>query len=204
MPQQSPLVGGPNDKYRKVLFIDTGFGFTKVNARVVEPYTPPTPQMSMKEIKIINGPSHFHQMGISSYKTTFSLLFNTKQDYDDYLLNCGWTHKYYDERGAIFLGSLETIKPTTYEGHRRYMVEVNLILIKKDKYDQEHSFQFQDIDGHWAQKDIEEMSDLGLVAVVTKDGSPVLYFRPSDNITRAEFVFFLNRTRRLIESVLRE
>ena len=48
------------------------------------------------------------------------------------------------------------------------------------------------------------MANLGLLAVTTVDGEPVLYYRPEDFNTRGEFVAVLNRTRRLLEKVLRE
>lgn len=207
MSQQYPFgsYNEPNPvKFRKKLFVENGFEFIEVNGRVVEPYTPPTPKLGVQEIKIINAPSHFHQMGISSYSATLNLLFKSKQDYNDYLAFCGFTHKYYDEMGHIYVGSLESIKPVPYEGATKYLVEVNLLLIKKDGYDQKHRFAFQDIEGHWAESDIEQMADLGLIAVVSKDGIPEIYFRPADYVTRAEFIAFLNRTRRLVEKHLRE
>jgi hypothetical protein len=208
MPSQNPF-GSSNEKYRKKLFVDTGMNFVEVKCRVIEPYSPPTPQPKMKELQVVNAPSHFHQMGISSYKAKLTLLFNTKQDYVDYIAFCGWTHKFYDERGAIYLGSLESINPQAKQASTRYLVEVNLILIKKDAYDQQDRFEYQDLDGqtdnpHWAYNDITEMSNAGLVSLVNKDGSPVLYFRPNAYITRAEFIVFLNRTRRFIERVVRE
>lgn len=201
---QQYVFGESNDKYRKKLFVDTGFGYQEVKARVVNPYAPPSPIPNLKEIKITNAPSHFHQMGISSYKSSMNLLFDTKQNYHDYLTFCGWTHKFYDEKGNIFLGSMESIKPVPYEGNTRYLVEASFLFIKKDSYDRKHRFEFQDITDHWAEKDIGEMSDLGLVCVISKDGEPELYFRPNDYTTRAEFITFLNRTRRLVERIIRE
>lgn len=201
---QQYVFGNANDRYKKKLFVDTGFEYIEVKARVVEPYSPPAPQPNLREIKIQNAPSHFHQLGISSYKASMNLLFNSKQDYHDYLTLCGWTHKFYDEQGNIYLGALESIKAQPYEGNRRYKVEVSFVFVKKDAYDRKHRFEFQDIETHWAQQDIEEMSDLGLVVVVSKDGDPELYFRPNDYTTRAEFITFLNRTRRLVERIIRE
>lgn len=203
MSQQYPF-GDANERYKKKLFVDTGMEYVQVNARIIEPYTPPTPQPKVQELEIINAPSHFHQMGISSYKCTLNLLFNDKKSYNDYLMYCGWTHKFYDEKGHIYLGALDSIKPKAVEASRRYKVEITLILVKKDLYDRKDRFHFQDIDGHWAEDEIKEMANLGLITVITKDGQPVLYFRPNAYVTRAEFVAFLNRTRRFIERVIRE
>lgn len=213
MPAQYPF-GSTNDRYKKRLFVESGLEYKEVNAKIVEPYTPPTPQLSVKEIKILNAPSHFHQMGISSYKAQLTLLFKDKAAYDDYLAFCGWTHKFYDEKGSLYLGSLENIKPAPVwlnngmgvdqDRNRGYKVEIDLCFIKKDAYDSKHRFEYQDIAEHWAKTDIEEMADAGLVTVVSADGTPVLYFRPEAFITRAEFVAFLNRTRRFIERLLRE
>jgi hypothetical protein len=127
---------------------------------------------------------------------------------------CGWTHKFYDEKGHIFVGSLEAISPAgtfKYNGldvsqdrNKGYKVDVQFIFVKKDGYDRKHRFEFQDIEGHWAENEISEMSDLGLISVITRDGYPVIYFRPNAYITRAEFIAYLNRTRRFIERIIRE
>jgi hypothetical protein len=208
MPTQY-VFGSANDRYKKKLFVDTGFTFVEVKARIIEPYTPPTPQPTMKEIKIINAPSHIHHMGLSSYKATVTLLFNDKESYSEYLVYAGWTHKLYDEKGQMFVGSVESVKPEAKQASTRYVVTLELVMVKKDGYDQKHKFQFQDLEDqggndHWAKPDIEEMADLGLVTVISNDGQPVIYFRPNDYITRAEFVCFLNRTRRLVERIIRE
>ncbi|RAT97917.1 S-layer homology domain-containing protein [Brevibacillus sp. Leaf182] len=201
---QQYAFGTANQRYKKKLFVDTGFEFMEVNARLIEPYSPPSPQPSLREIKIINAPSHIHHSGFSSYQCSLTLLFPDKESYNQYLSYAGWTHKFYDEKGSIFLGSAESITPHVLEAGRRYSVTVDLILIKKDSIERESRFQFQDIEGHWAQKNIEEMADLGLITVITRDGKPVIYFRPNDFVTRAEFIAFLNRTRRLVERMIRE
>jgi hypothetical protein len=209
MPAQYPF-GSSNDRYKKKLFVDTGMTYMEVKARIVEPYTPPTPTLKVKELQIINAPSHFHQMGLASYRTSITLLFDTKQDFAEYMSFSGWTHKFYDEKGAIFLGAAESIKPSAREASTRYLVDVSLILIKKDSYEADNRFSFQDLvddntgNPHWAKLDIEEMANLGLLVVLERDGQPVLYFRPDAYCTRAEFISFLNRTRRFIERVIRE
>lgn len=203
MPQQYPY-GNADDRYKKKLFVDTGMTFMEVEARIIEPYSSPQPQPRAKEIQVINAPSAFHQTGFGSYKVSLSLLFNTKQAYADYMVFSGWTHKFYDEKGSIYLGALESVKATPKEATTKYKVDITLLLIKKDKYDEKDRFEFTDIKGHWAEKEIGEMANLGLVTVTATDGEMVLNFRPNAYITRAEFISFLNRTRRFIERVLRE
>jgi len=204
--RQKPYVNPWEDdqKYKKALFVDVGMAFERVNAKIIEPYTPPTPMPKVAKLDILDGPSHIHHSGISVYKSTFGLLFPDRRSYIEYMAYVGSTHKFYDERGQIFIGTAEDIKPRVVEANKRYVIEVTLTLVKKDQYDKKDFFQFQDIEGHWAEDQIGEMANLGLLAVTTVDGEPVLYFRPNDYITRGEFVAILNRTRRLLEKTLRE
>lgn len=202
MPQRIPFTS-ESKKFKRKLFIDTGFGYVEVKARIIEPYTPPALQPKVKELEIVNAPSHISPMGFSSYKCTLTLLFESHTNYSDYLAVCGWTHKFYDERGAVYLGALTGIKTEAVQANNRYKVEVQLTLIKKDKYERPNRFEFQDVSGHWAEDDITEMANYGLISIITRDGYPVLNFRPNDTVTRAEFVAFLNRTRRFVEQALR-
>ncbi|ATO48581.1 S-layer homology domain-containing protein [Brevibacillus laterosporus] len=216
MSQRDPF-GSPNDKYKRKLFVDTGAGFVEVKARIIEPYSSPSPQPQVKEIKIINAPSHFHQMGVSSYKAILNMLFKDKEAYHDYAMFVGWTHKYYDEKGNIYHGVVESIKIDPVFYHQRdpnidqkgYKVELTMTLIKKDGYDAKSVMQYQDLQTtegkpHWAKGAVDEMANLGLIVVTELDGTPILYFRPEDYITRAEFVTFLMRTKRLLERIIRE
>lgn len=208
MTQQYPY-GNANDRYKKKLFVDTGMDFKEVEARIIEPYQSPAPIPKAKEIKIINAPSHIHATGLASYKLVLHLLFEDKQKYSDYLVWAGWTHKFYDEKGHMYLGAVDSIKAQPVEATRRYKVEIQLTLVKKDLYDRKDRFEFQDLqdlDGNEVSlaDDIREMANLGLITVMTNDGEPVVYFRPHDLTTRAEFVAFLNRTRRLVERMIRE
>lgn len=203
MPQQNPF-GSANEKYRKKLFVDNGFSYMEVGARIVEPYTPPTKQPRVTELQIINAPSHLQHMGFGSYECSMTLLFQDKQSYAEYVSLCGFTHKFYDEKGSMYLGALEAIKPKAVQASTKYMVEISLKLIRKDSYDRDDRFKYQDIDGHWAEDEISAMANLGLISVITRDGSPVLYFRPNDFMTRAEFITMINRTRRFVERLVRE
>ena len=206
MSRQRPYVNplDDNQTYKKILFVDIGMTFEKVNARIIEPYSPPAPIPKVARLDILEGPSHIHHSGIAVYKTSFSLLFPDRRSYVEYMTYVGSTHKFYDERGQIFVGTVEDIKPRAVESNRRYVLDVSLILVKKDQYDKKDFFQFQDIEGHWAENQISEMANLGILSVTTIDGEPVLYFRPNDFVTRGEFVAMLNRTRRLLEKILRE
>ncbi|WMT39291.1 S-layer homology domain-containing protein [Paenibacillus sp. D2_2] len=216
MSQRDPF-GLVNDKYKRKLFVDTGMEFMELKARIIEPYSSPSPQPQVKEIRIINAPSHFHQMGVSSYRAILNVLFKDKQSYHDYLMFVGWTHKFYDEKGNIYFGVVESIKADSVFYHqgdatidqKGYKVELTMTLIKKDGYDNKGVMEYQDLqttDGkdHWAKPAVMEMTNLGLVVVSELDGTPIIYFRPEDFITRAEFVTFLMRTKRLLERIIRE
>ena len=206
MSRQRPYINPREDeqKYKKTLFVDVGMTFEKVNARVIEPYMPPAPMPKVAKLDVLEGPAHLHHSGISAYKSTFGLLFPNRRSYVEYMSYVGSTHKFYDERGQIYTGTVEDLRPRAVEANRRYVLDITLVLIKKDQYDKKDFFKFQDIEGHWAEEQISEMANLGILSVTTVDGDPVLYFRPNDFATRGEFVAMLNRTRRLLEKVLRE
>ena len=206
MSRQRPYINPWEDeqKYKKTLFVDVGMTFEKVNARVIEPYMPPAPMPKVAKLDVLEGPAHLHHSGISAYKSTFGLLFPNRRSYVEYMSYVGSTHKFYDERGQIYTGTVEDLRPRAVEANRRYVLDITLVLIKKDQYDKKDFFKFQDIEGHWAEEQISEMANLGILSVTTVDGDPVLYFRPNDFTTRGEFVAMLNRTRRLLEKVLRE
>lgn len=203
MTQQS-IYSSANKRYPKRLFVKTGKRFDEVECRIVEPYTAPTPQDNSKEMKIINAPSHFQQYTVSSYKCNLSLLFMDKASFAKYLKYSSSMHKFYDEKGSIYLGVRNSIKVAHKEATTKYLVEIELLLIKKDVYDDKDRDQFQDIEGTLYQSDIEDMANLGLIAIISVDGIPVMYFRPTDALTRAEFIAFLNRTRKFIERIIRE
>ena len=73
MSRQIPYVNplDDNHRYKKRLFVDVGMTFEEVNARVIEPYSPPAPVPKIAKLDIINGPSHIHHSGISVYKTSY-------------------------------------------------------------------------------------------------------------------------------------
>ncbi len=199
-----------NAKYKKRLFVDAGLDFKEVEAKIIEPYNPPEPQLKLKEHKIISGSSHIHGQGNASYKCKLRLLFYSRAAYADYLLCLSAIHKFYDEKGSIYLGGVESTVRTVYEAAQKYVVELNLALLKKDTYDKQHRARFLDLvdvhtlDPMWFAEDVQEMADLGIVAVVNRDGSHLLYFDPDLNASRAMFVTFMNRTRRWLEKKIRE
>lgn len=195
-----------NRKYTKKLMVDIGYKYVLVRARIIEPYGSPIPQPSTKEIKLINAPSHIQQMGLSSYKVTLTLLFEDKNSYAEYVSYAGWGHKFYDEKGSVYVGALESIKTKSVEANRRYKVEVSLILIKKSRYDKEGvEIHFQDADKSADYyEDLEDLANLGIIDAYEENGDPVLYFNISSRLSRAEFATMIMRTKRILEQMLRE
>ncbi len=60
--------------------------------------------------------------------------------------------------------------------------ELNIFIAE---YSEETEIYFADIEGHWAQGRIEYMAQSGIVNGIELDGK--MYFRPDNNMTRAEF-----------------
>lgn len=206
---QQFLFGDADLRYKKKLFVEQGSTYVEVGAKIIEPYVPPEPSVKSKEQAIISGVSQLSGKGYASYRSKLRLLFKDKKEYSKYVMLANGTHKFYDEKGAIYTGMLESIQVTPYEGSTKYVVDVTLILVKKDKYQKRDRAKFIDIfddDGEPLSyaEDVIEMSNLGIVSTVNIDGSPVLYFRGGDYATRAEFIALINRTRRWIERTLKE
>lgn len=205
---QQYVYGKASDKYKKRLFVDNGVQYQEVKARIIEPYGSPVPQTSVKELKIINAPSHIQSFTPSSYKVTIVLLFESKPAYSEYMPFVGFGHKFYDEKGSIYMGAVESIKSTPVEANKRYKVELSLALVKKDMYDYERrdAHEFQDLyvdDGSVDPDKVAEMARLGIVDTYDKMGNPILYFYPRDICTRAELASMLMRTKRVIERMVR-
>lgn len=167
-----------------------------VNAKIVEPYSPPSPNFKLSELQILNSASHLQAMGIASYKTSFSLLFNRASDYTQYMSNVGNKHRFIDERGRTFIGSAEEVRPKAYEANRRYLVEVTLLIIREDEYRQPSIPEIIDIRGTRYENDIKAMDDLGLLPPEDKDNlDPDVdrLFNPEDDMSRADFMSMLVR-----------
>lgn len=185
MSQQIPEVNGipfkTEDNYKKRLFLVTAFGYTEIAnskgyildefeerheiARIVEEYTPPTPNMKTAELKISNAPSKLHSDGKSVYKISLRLLFPKKENFIDFMFFCGNEYKYYDERGGIYQCVLTDAPDiSNVEAGQRYDVKITLLGVRKETEDKFEELIFQDL--HQSGYEIE-----------VKD-SIVLYYHP--------------------------
>lgn len=198
MTQINPY-GTADDPQRRILYQHNGIEFIKVLGRIIDPYTPPTPQLDLKEHKIIDGPSHLHQTGPSSYKCSITLFFKSRESYHEYLRYVDNMHKFIDERGNLYMGAVAGLKSSIHEAKAKYKLELEFIFEKKNGWETEREILFQDIEGLSGEKHILEMAKLGLIG-----GNDVLYFSPLDFITRAEATAILNNTRKWVERVVRK
>lgn len=222
MTQRYPY-GKPHDTYKRRLWHRVpGKDWVEVQARIIEPYTPPTPSIRNKELQILNAPSQFHGLSVPSYQVSLTLLFadtpgvsasppvgtayvNFKDNYVDFIKYINCDHKFYDETGAIYVGSV-TDKPKVerLDSGNAYRVTITLTMIKKSEYDD--TFQLNFYDCHttdWFYGAVWQMAEIGVVGVLNTQGVPVLYFRPTDIASRAELAAFINRTRRYLIDKLR-
>lgn len=211
MTQQNPIKGA-GDKYVRRLFMDTGFGYTEVAcsrgkaldgstvARIVEDYSPPSPEVKFSELKSINGASRIHAGGKSAYNIELRIIFGDKVQYADFIYNCGNSMKFYDELGHIYFGALaQAPDVAAVEAGRRYDVKVNLTMVKKNVQESVYEAQFTDIEGHKYEQDIKEAAHIGMTAVMDKNGNYVHTFNPEMMATRGMCAIFLNRMRRYLE-----
>jgi hypothetical protein len=173
---------------------------TKYLGRIVEEYTPPTPNYKTAEIKMLGGVSKFHGSGISSYKIDIKIYFKSKAAYVEFLYFTKSELVYYDENGYIYSCSVigePNIERT--EAGNKYLVKLSLQGVKKDSYYEEFENKFSDIANHKYENDIIEISACGLVALVSDNGY-VYSYNPNAVATRAEIVTFLNRLRKYVKS----
>ena len=203
MTQQKPY-RSEDDVYKRTLFYDNGIRFVEVKGRMVKEYTPPTPVTRSNVNKTLQGASGLVQRGTSHYQASVSMLFYSKAEFADWLQHIGFQHKYYDEKGSIFVGVV-TGEPSieTVEMESKYMVSVNLILIRKQEFELRNKSPFIDTEEHWAKEYIDEMQQRGLISTYDSTGEPVQYFRPEKFIQRHEATAFLTRTFRHLDKVLR-
>ncbi|MEC0276803.1 S-layer homology domain-containing protein [Peribacillus frigoritolerans] len=195
------IYGQPSDQHKKKLFVDNGINWLVVGAQIIEPYGSPVPQTNSRELKMINAPSHIQTLGISSYRVTLVLLFNSKNTYSNYMAYVGFGHKFYDERGVIYTGAVESIKATPVEGTARYKAEVGLVLVKKDQSNNHARIElFQDT----GDRHVNDLTRLGVIPTMDQYGDPQLYFYPWSTMPRGLFAQYLVRTKRLIEQTIRE
>lgn len=203
MTQQNTLVS-EDYNFKKKLFYDTGINFTEVRAKIISEYKPPTPTLKSKVNQTLHSSAGLVQSGTSHYSATLTLLFYSKKEYADWLQHIGAKHKYYDEKGTIYVG-IVTGEPdiTTAEMETKYIITVGLSLIRKQEFDYRYITQFIDTDNHWAKDYIDEMLQMGLISTDYSDGEDVAYFRPDEAITRAESISLLMRTYRHVDKLLR-
>jgi len=204
MTQQNTLLS-EDAVYKKKLFYDNGSTFVEVNAKLITEYKPPSPSLKTHVNQTLASSAGLVQNGTSHYNATLTLLFYSKKEYADWLQFIGSQHKYYDEKGTVYVGII-TGEPDirTAEVQTKYIVTVGLSLVRKQDFEYRYKTKFIDIDSHWAREYINEMQQLGLIATHwTSDGEDVDYFRPDAPITRAETVTLLMRTYRHVDKLLR-
>lgn len=203
MTQQNTFYSEDN-VYKKRLFYDNGLRFVEVKARIVNDYKPPTPVMKAHANTTLQSPAGLVQGGTSHYNVTLTLLFYSKKEFADWFQFIGAEHKYYDEKGSIFVGIVSGEPDIrTVEQETKYLVAVNFLMIKKQEFEFRHQSPFIDMGGHWAEQYVNDMQARGLITVYDYSGEPVQYFRPEDPLTRAEGAAFLARTYRLLDKLLR-
>lgn len=190
--------------YKRRLFYDNGLRFVEVKGRMVNDYKPPTPVMKSHANSVLQSSAGLVQGGTSHYLVTVTLLFYSKKEFADWMQFIGAEHKYYDEKGSIYVGVVNgepDIK--TVEQQTKYLVSVNFLMIRKQEFEFRHQSPFIDTAGHWAEQYINDMQARGLITVYDYNGDAVQYFRPEDHLLRSEGAAFLLRTYRLIDKLLR-
>jgi hypothetical protein len=191
-------------KYKRMLFCHNGIRFNEVNARQVTEYKPPTPVVKTSSNATIQGTSGLVSNGTSHYTASLSMLFYSKKDYADWLQYIGSQHKYYDEKGSIFLGVVggePDIK--TLEAESKYLITVPFLFIKKHEFSNDNEHDFIDTNNHWAKQYIDDMANIGVVSSYGIDGEKIIEFRPNNTTTRAESVALIIRAKKHIDMILR-
>ncbi len=190
--------------YKRRLFYDNGLRFIECKGRQVMDYKPPTPVMKSHANQTLQASAGLVQGGTSHYLVSLTMLFYSKKEYADWIQYIGSEHKYYDEKGSIYVGIVNgepDIK--TVEQESKYLVSVNFLMVRKQEFEFRHTAPYIDIAGHWSEQYVKDMQERGLISVYDYNGDPVQYFRPEDQLTRAEGAAFLMRSFRLVEKLLR-
>ncbi|MGG1652529.1 S-layer homology domain-containing protein [Paenibacillus sp. NRS-1780] len=203
MTQQSPNQS-EDVIYKKRLFYDNGIRFVEVKAKLISEYKPPAPHLKSHVHETFSYSAGLVNRGTSHYTASLTLLFYSKKEYADWLSFIGSEHKYYDEKGTIYLGVV-TGKPDiqTAELETKYIIQVQMSLIRKQGDEYRCKSQFIDLKGHWASSCIEEMEQRGMVPIPADEGEISPYFRPDEGCTRAEGITFLMRSYRYVDRILR-
>lgn len=203
MSQQKPNKTA-DDVYKKKLFYDNGIKYVQIKGRFTNEYSPPSPVMKSNVNMTLQSSSGLVQQGTAHYSVTVQMLFSSKKEYSDWLQFIGSTHKFYDEKGTIYLGIVNgDISVSAVEQESKYIISANLLMIKKQDFEFRHQYPFIDIDDHWAKTYIDEMQQRGLISVYAHDGEPVQYFQPETYTDRAQTVAFMTRTYKYIDKILR-
>lgn len=203
MSQQRPSSTADNT-YKRVLFYYNGQEYMPVRGRATGDYTPPSPYLKTGVNVNLQASAGLVGKGTAYYTTSIQYLMYSKEETADWLQYIGAEHKYYDEKGTLYLGivtgepEIEAIQQET-----KYMVKVNLTLIRKQDFDRKKTHDFIDIDDSWAKGYIEEMQAKGVITTYGVSGEPVYYFQPERYGSRAHMVAFIARTYRHIDRILR-
>lgn len=203
MAQQKPNKTN-DDVFKRKLFYDNGVRFIQVRGRPTGEYKPPVPTMLSGVNTNVQSSAGLVGKGTSYYQTTLQFLFYSKEEFADWLQFIGAEHKYYDEKGTIYVGVVTgELDIESVEFESKYLVTVSLALIRKQDFEFRHEYPYIDIENHWAQQYIDEMQKRGLIATYASDGTEVQFFQPEVWITRAQTTAFMTRTYKYIEKILR-
>ena len=203
MTQQKP--GQTNDGvYKRRLFYDNGIRFVQVRGRLTGEYKPPSPVLKSSINQNVQSSAGLVSQGTSYYSVTMQFLFSSKDDYADWLQCIGAEHKYYDEKGTIYVGIVSgDLDIQSVEQETKYLVTVNLAMIRKQDFEYRNEDPYIDIENHWAQEYINEMHQRGIISAYHSDGTEIQYFNPERWITRAHTTAFITRVYKHIEKILR-
>ena len=203
MSQQKPYMS-EDDVYKKRLFYDNGIRYVEVAGKIVSDYKPPTPVMKSHANQTLQSQSGLVQSGTAHYQVTLTLLFYSKKEYADWLQNIGSQHKYYDEKGSIYVGVVDgqpDIK--VLESNTKYMVSLALLMNRKSEFETRSTESYIDTAGHWAEQYIDDMKERNLISVYDYNGAFVQYYRAEDMLTRAEAASMVMRSFKYLEKKLR-
>lgn len=203
MSQQKPHRSN-DDVYKKKLFYDNGLRFVEVKGRMTGEYIPPQPVLKSHANETLQSSSGLVQRGTAHYQCTVTFLFSSKHEFADWLQHIGSQHKFYDEKGTIYYGIVNgEVEIRAVEQETKYIVAANLLLIRKQDFEQRQQYHFIDIEDHWARAYIDEMQQRGLLTVYDHSGEPIQYFKPETYLTRADAVTFVTRVFKYLDKRLR-
>lgn len=193
-----------DNEYKKKLFYHDGIGFKQVRCRFTSEYDAPTPLLKTGINMNLQGSAGLIGKGTSYYTIGLKMLFYSKEDMAKWMQYVGSEHKFYDEKGTIFLGVIsESPTVETIQQESKYLVQITITAIKKQDFQIEREHSFTDISGNWAEQYINEMQRIGVINITDASGQGTLYFNPEGLGTRAHMVSFITRTYRHMDRILR-